>query len=207
MATRALDYAGGDRPTVFECGWVVEVGALGEQVVGAAVSAGSLVGLETESGGLAADRGGDGAGLSVEDRAGFVAHPALGAGIAFVKEAPGRPPQIFVSRDTLQHVREVLPCEVQVTDHAHPLCGRVLWARGFRRLKGVLMLAVVLPDGSAGTIAAEATSVLGEEPRSGPAPPLGAEPVLTVDGVRRLRALSAAKSRGPEDRGTRRRAA
>jgi hypothetical protein len=70
-------------------------------------------------------------------------------------------------------------------------------------LKGVLMLAVVLPDGSAGTIAAAATSVLGEVPRSEP----GSGPVLTVDGVRRLRALLGAKSRGPEDRGTRRRAA
>ena len=76
------------------------------------------------------------------------------------------------------------------------------------------MLAVVLPDGSAGTIAAAATSVLGEEPRSGPEPGgSGPEPgsgpgtVLTVDGVRRLRALLGAKSRGPEDRGTRRRAA
>ena len=69
------------------------------------------------------------------------------------------------------------------------------------------MLAVVLPDGSAGTIAAAATSVLGEEPRSGPESGPGPGTVLTVDGVRRLRALLAAKSRGPEDRGTRRRAA
>ena len=69
------------------------------------------------------------------------------------------------------------------------------------------MLAVVLPDGSAGTIAAAATSVLGEEPRSGPEPGSGPGTVLTVDGVRRLRALLGAKSRGPEDRGTRRRAA
>ena len=92
---------------------------------------------------------------------------------------------------------------MRVTDPAHPLCGRVLWARGFRRLQGVLMLAVVLPDGSSGTVAAAATSVLGDEPRS----ELGPGTVLTVDGVRRLRALLGAKSRGPEDRGTRRRAA
>jgi len=70
-------------------------------------------------------------------------------------------------------------------------------------LQGVLMLAVVLPDGSSGTVAAAATSVLGDEPRS----ELGPGTVLTVDGVRRLRALLGAKSRGPEDRGTRRRAA
>ena len=89
-------------------------------------------------------------------------------------------PEFLVSRDTLQHIREVLPCEVRVTDPAHPLCGRVLRARGFRRLEGVLMLAVALPDGSAGTIAAAATSVLGQEPRSEPEP--GPGTVLTVDG-------------------------
>jgi hypothetical protein len=66
------------------------------------------------------------------------------------------------------------------------------------------MLAVVLPDGSGGTIAAAATDVFGHErgPEAGP----GA--VLTVDGVRLLRALLEAKSRGSrKSRGTRRRAA
>jgi hypothetical protein len=78
----------------------------------------------------------------------------------------------------------------------------VLLARGFRRLNGELMLAVLLPDGSAGTVPAAATDVLGEQPRpeSGPG-------VLTVEGVRRLRALLVAKSRGSRSRGTRRRAA
>ena len=86
---------------------VVEVGALGEQVVGAAVSAGSLVGVETQSRGLAADRGGDGTGLSVEHGAGFVAHPTLGGGIALVEEAPRRPPQIFQYVHAIDEDRDV----------------------------------------------------------------------------------------------------
>jgi len=85
----------------------------------------------------------------------------------------------------------------------HPLCGRVVLARSFRRLKGELMLAVVLPDGSAGTVPAVATDVLRERPQAEPG--LGA--VLTADGVRRLRALLVARSRGSGSRGTRRRAA
>ena len=84
----------------------------------------------------------------------------------------------------------------------HPLAGLRLEAHGFRRLKGELMLAVRLPDGSAGTIPAVATDVLGEQPRE---TPVGT--VLTAAGLRRLRALLEAKSRGPRDRGTRRRAA
>jgi hypothetical protein len=89
-----------------------------------------------------------------------------------------------------------------VTLGVHPLCGQRLRARSFRRLQGELMLAVVLPDGSAGTLAAAATDVFGEEERC----ELAAT-VLSVDGVRRLRALLAAKPRGSGSRGTRRRAA
>ena len=107
-----------------------------------------------------------------------------------------------VNRTTLQRVRELLPCTVRVTQRAHPLWGRTLEARGFRRVKGQLLLAVLLPDGSGGMLSAAATDLLGEE--------LGAEPgvatVLTVEGVRRLRVLLEAKSRGSEGRGTRRRA-
>jgi hypothetical protein len=66
------------------------------------------------------------------------------------------------------------------------------------------MLAVVLPDGSAGTVPAVATDVFGEqrEVETGP----GA--VLSTEGVRRLRALLEAKarSRGSKSRGARRRA-
>jgi hypothetical protein len=70
-------------------------------------------------------------------------------------------------------------------------------------LKGELMLAVVLPDGSAGTVPAVATDVFGEQPagESGPTT------VLSAGGLRRLRALLEAKSRGSANRGTRRRAA
>lgn len=86
----------------------------------------------------------------------------------------------------------------------HPLCRRVLTARSFRRLKGELMLAVVLPDGSAGTVPAASTDVLGEQPTAESRPGT----VLTAEGVRRLRALLVAKSRGSRrSRGTRRRAA
>ena len=90
-----------------------------------------------------------------------------------------------------------------MTSRAHPLSGHRLEARSFRRLKGELMLAVVLPDGSAGTVPAVATDVFGEQPQndSGPAT------VLSAEGVRRLRALLEAKSRGSANRGTRRRAA
>jgi hypothetical protein len=108
-----------------------------------------------------------------------------------------------VNTTTLQRVREVLPCEVRVTQRTHPLCGRALEARGFRRVEGQLMLAVLLPDGSGGMIPAAATDLLAEELAADP----GGATVLTADGVRRLRVLLEAKSRGPEGRGTRRRAA
>ena len=65
------------------------------------------------------------------------------------------------------------------------------------------MLAVVLPDGSAGTIPAAATDVFGEQSLEP-----GLRTVLSAAGVRRLRALLEAKSRGSRrSRGTRRRAA
>ena len=65
------------------------------------------------------------------------------------------------------------------------------------------MLAVVLPDGSAGTIPGAATDVLGEQRPA----ETGPGTVLTADGVRRLRTVLKAKSRGSKSRGTRRRAA
>jgi hypothetical protein len=77
----------------------------------------------------------------------------------------------------------VLPCEVRVTSVRHPLFGRLLQAIGFKRWKGRLLLVVVLPDGSPGTIAADATDVLGDsrvETSAG---------VFTVEGLRELKAL------------------
>jgi hypothetical protein len=77
----------------------------------------------------------------------------------------------------------VLPCEVRVTSPVHPLFGRLLRATGFKRWDGDLLLVVVLPDGSPGTIRVEVTDVLGA-PAEGPVPS-----VLSVEGVRRLRGL------------------
>ncbi|HEX2040465.1 MAG TPA: hypothetical protein VHF47_12125, partial [Acidimicrobiales bacterium] len=86
-------------------------------------------------------------------------------------------------RDTLQHLRRLLPCDVRVTSAVHPLFGRVLQATGFKRWDGALLLVVVLPDGSPGTIPANATDVLGSPPEA----PVVA--VLSVEGVRQLRTL------------------
>ena len=46
--------------------------------------------------------------------------------------------------DRLQQLRAVLPCEVQVIAETHPLFGRLLAARSFKRWNGVLMLVVDL---------------------------------------------------------------
>jgi hypothetical protein len=70
--------------------------------------------------------------------------------------------------DRLQHLRAVLPCEVRVTSAAHPLSGRLVAARSFKRLNGVLLLVIELPDGSPGTIPAAATDVLGPAGADGP---------------------------------------
>jgi hypothetical protein len=77
----------------------------------------------------------------------------------------------------------VLPCEVRVISKTHPLSGRVVAARSFKRLNGVLLLVIELPDGSPGTIAAAATDVLGPAEAEGPAV------VLDAAGWRRLREL------------------
>ena len=85
--------------------------------------------------------------------------------------------------DRLQHLRSVLPCEVRVTALTHPLFGSVLEASGFKRWNGVLLLVVGLPDGSPGTIRADATDVFAT-------PPVEASPlVLDGDGMRRLHGL------------------
>jgi hypothetical protein len=80
----------------------------------------------------------------------------------------------------------VLPCEVRVTSRTHPLSGRLVAARSFKRISGVLLLVIELPDGSPGTIRADATDVLG-------AAEVGSPPVvLDAGGWRRLRELVAA---------------
>jgi hypothetical protein len=83
--------------------------------------------------------------------------------------------------DRLQHLRRVLPCEVRVTAAVHPLFGRLLPATGFKRWEGELLLVVVLPDGSPGTIRVDVTDVLGAAEVEVSAS------VLSVDGLRRLR--------------------
>jgi hypothetical protein len=79
-------------------------------------------------------------------------------------------------------LRSVLPCEVRVTSGTHPLSGRLVAARSFKRLHGELLLVIVLPDGSPGTIRADATDVLGDAERP------GAGTVLDAAGWMRLRA-------------------
>jgi len=85
--------------------------------------------------------------------------------------------------DRLQYLRRLLPCEVRVTSAVHPLFGRLVPATGFKRREGVLLLVVILLDGSPGTIPVDATNALGEPPVE-----VGTS-VLSVEGVRRLQAL------------------
>jgi hypothetical protein len=80
-------------------------------------------------------------------------------------------------------LRATLPTEVRVTRETHPLFGRLLKATTFRRWQGVVHLVVSLPDGSAGTIAADATDVFGVEAEA------PGTTILSADGLRHLRAL------------------
>ena len=88
----------------------------------------------------------------------------------------------------------MLPTEVRVTATTHPLFGRVVPASGFKRRSGVLLLVVTLPDGTPGTIRADATDILSEssgEPDS---------TVLSVEGFRQLRVLVTALALAPKRR-------
>lgn len=85
--------------------------------------------------------------------------------------------------DRLQQLRAVLPCDVRVVAQTHPLFGRVLAARSFKRWNGVLLLVVDLPDGSPGTIRADATDVFGVAGSQGV--------VMDAAGLREDRAASA----------------
>ena len=46
----------------------------------------------------------------------------------------------------------------------HPLFGELLACSGFKRRNGVLLLVVELPDGSPGTVRADATDVFAAAP-------------------------------------------
>jgi hypothetical protein len=85
--------------------------------------------------------------------------------------------------DRLQQVRALLPCEVRVSAETHPLFARLLAASSFKRLSGVLHLVVVLPDGSPGTIRADATDLLGVKV------PSEAGVVMDASGLRELNQL------------------
>ena len=78
----------------------------------------------------------------------------------------------------------MLPCGVRVIAETHPLFGRLLAARSFMRWNGGLLLVVDLPDGSPGTIRADATDVFG-----GDGPPQGVASVLDAAGLRELHSL------------------
>jgi hypothetical protein len=84
--------------------------------------------------------------------------------------------------DRLQ-LRAMLPCDVTVIDEGHPLLRERLRALSFRRRQGVLRLVVVLPDGTPGMVAADATDVFGDAGTV----VAGVATILSVDGVRRLR--------------------
>jgi hypothetical protein len=72
---------------------------------------------------------------------------------------------------------------VRVLAETHPLFGHLLAAQGFRRFEGVVFLVVELPDGSPGTIRADATDVLAAQTG------VGIATVLDADGLRSLCAL------------------
>lgn len=73
---------------------------------------------------------------------------------------------------------------MRVVSETHPLFGHLLAAQGFRRFRGVVFLVVELPDGSPGTIRADATDVLAAQAGAGSAT------VLDAEGLRSLRALA-----------------
>jgi hypothetical protein len=71
---------------------------------------------------------------------------------------------------------------VRVVAETHPLFGRLLAAKSFKRWNGVLLLVIDLPDGSPGTIRCDATDVLGVVE-------LGLRSVLDRAGLRALHRL------------------
>lgn len=72
---------------------------------------------------------------------------------------------------------------MRVVSQTHPLFGRLLAAKAFKRWNGVLLLVVDLPDGSPGTIRVDATDVLGATEAAGPGS------VLDPSGLRELHRL------------------
>src|SRR5664279_337044 len=89
MAACAFDYAGGNRPSLFERAAVVEVVAFGEQVVRAVVGVLPGASIQAQAGGFAPDRGGDRRGLPAKHGERFLGDPLLGGWVAFGEEGPG----------------------------------------------------------------------------------------------------------------------
>jgi hypothetical protein len=93
--------------------------------------------------------------------------------------------------ERLQHLRSLLPCSVRVTAAVHPLFGELLACSGFKRWNGVLLLVVELPDGSPGTVHADATDIF----PTAPVTPTGL--VLDGEGIQGLHGLVVALQRRP----------
>jgi hypothetical protein len=91
--------------------------------------------------------------------------------------------------DRLQHLRSLLPCSVRVTAAMHPLFGELLACSGFKRWNGVLLMVVELPDGSPGTVRADATDIFA----TAPVTPTGL--VLDCEGIQALHGLVVALQR------------
>jgi hypothetical protein len=107
-----------------------------------------------------------------------------------------RSPSPWGDSDRLQHLRAVLPCNVRVVSDLHPLSGAIVQARGFKHWHAELLLVVVLPDGAPGTVPADATDIFGGRAQTGPTL------VLSVEGVRHLRALVASLQPGKRSTST-----
>jgi hypothetical protein len=88
----------------------------------------------------------------------------------------------------------VLPCELRVTAATHPLFGELLTCSRFKRWNGVLLLVVALPDGSPGTVRADATDIFATAPMA----PTGL--VLDGEGVQALHGLVVALQPRPGSR-------
>ena len=88
-----------------------------------------------------------------------------------------------------------------MTAAIHPLFGELLACSAFKRWNGVLLLVVELPDGSPGTVRADATNILAAEPAAPVASVAPTGLVLDGDGVQTLQALVAAMQRRPGIRG------
>ena len=95
VAAGALDDSRGDRQSLAKILVIVKHAPLGDEVVGAGVSALALVDGKVSFGGAAADPRGDIAGPPLENGERSLGDPPLGVLVPFLEEAPGGVPQIF----------------------------------------------------------------------------------------------------------------